>query len=188
MYCWQENRERKYIINECNPNLIKAIQLHYDNDCYPCIRKSKHINGAVLKLPKDIFKNKESEEYIYEIDESSLNIYNRGKKIESIPCPVYGLRCLVVIDIMARCDNHSISPLLLRVIDDNLEEIEFDLGETVLNKIDSIFSCKEEMLQLEAKMMDLLESFINGQQIEISDSLKSIFRIVSKHYLETLNA
>lgn len=95
---------------------------------------------------------------------------------------------MVVIDIMARCDNHSLSPLLLRVIDDDLKEVEFDLGETVLNKIDSIFSCKEEMLQLEAKVMDLLESFINGQQIDINDSLKPIFRIVSRHYLETLNA
>ncbi len=188
MYCWQENRERKYIINECHPNLIRAIQLHHEHDCYPRIYKSKHINGAVLKLTKDIFTQKEAEEYIYEIDDSVLNIYNRTKKIQSIECPVYGLRCLVVIDIMARCDNHSLSPLLLKVMDENTQEIEFELGDTVLDKIDSIFTCKEEMLQLEAKVMDLLDSFINGKQIDISDSLKSVFKIVSKHYLETLNA
>lgn len=162
--------------------------MHYQNGCYPAIYGQKHINGAILKLPKDIFKSKEEEEYIYEIEDSKLNIYNRHKKINSIDCPVYGLRCLVVFDIMARCDNHGLSPLLLKVIDSNSQEVEFELGEIVLNKVDSIFSCDAEMLHLEQKAMDLLESFINGKQVEISDSLKTVFRIVSKHYLETLNA
>lgn len=162
--------------------------MHYQHDCYPTLCGQKHINCGILKLPKDIFKEKTQEEYIYEIDSSTLNIYNNGKKIQSINCPVYGLRCLVVFDIMARCDNHGLSPLLLKVIDSDLKEIEFELGEIVLNKIDSIFSCDEEMIHLETKVMDLLESFLNGKRVEISDSLKTVFQIVSKHYLEILNA
>lgn len=166
----------------------RAIELHYEYGCYPELTGQKHINGAILKLPENVFHELGKSEYIYEIEESTLNVYTKGKKIHSIDCPVFALRCMVVFDIMARCDNHGLSPNLLKITDSENANIDFELGEIALHKIGAVFKQNENMKDLEQKLLNLMEGFVDGKAVEISDSLRPVFKLISQHYLEIINA
>jgi len=164
----------------------EAVKAHFDNGAYVSFSKIDKFNGGILEVPENIISKRESNKFVYEVDDEGVIIYINGIKDKTVPCPAYATRPLVALDILFRMIQAGYSPRLLKVTKDN-EELLLDEMIQTKTSADLLDEPDRKNKRLEEKLYKAIDEFFDTDQTPTSN-IKEGFDIICKHYFGELNA
>ena len=165
----------------------RAIQAHIDNGFFATFSQKKI--GGVLEIPENIFLKKDAKQYLYEIDDDKLNIYIYGIKNKTHTLPQYCIRPFVMMDMICAMTNMGVSPLLLKVLDDNKNEVVVTDEPLTTRRAAELLNkpIARKQQSLESDMFKALEHFITNECVDlVTEDIMEGFEIISKNYLDKI--
>lgn len=158
----------------------EAIKCHMEHDCCATFNKIENINAAKLEIPENVLAKKDKRNYIYEIDDGTVNIYINSIKEPYIKCPEYTCRPLVAMDILARMTNMGFSPVLLKI---NNEPVTPQEEFMPTRHAADLLDAPKSNIDLEDKLYKALIKYISTGSFDlVTKEIDEGFSIIANYY------
>lgn len=167
--------------------LKEQIEEHFRVGCYATFKPVDELTAGELTIPENKIMETGKVNILYETSKNSLTIYINGIKDKVINIPNYAIRCLILCDLICKCDAFGISSILVRPLDKNGNLLPYEYTDMVSSKnnVDLIkIDMSKKEVALEEKLCVAFRNMITFGESTIEESLTSGFNIIREHYLE----
>lgn len=157
---------------------MSLMDIHVDNNFYIKVSGIKGFPGLKIETPKNIFVDRGPETTVYEIEENKITIYCNGIKIETIDCPNYAMRHLILLDIDTKARQNRISTHLIRYFDENGSI----LTKNPPHPIYSIIKVADDSQELESMLEHSINDVAGDNDVRIPEEIYDGFLVIVKRY------